>query len=318
VDLSPARIQRLTSRESGMEPNNGCSSERETSLDRGGTLAASSDNELLVLMTRNRSSVGRISYAMSPVVGTPMSLIDKEDRTCAPLLFDELLTKVALRLDTTQPSIVENLWSTVEDLSRRGLPADEFRVCMEKLHTHIWVSCARLKHRIGREDEAAADKDSNGVHKNHVFHREVSILACQLLACVAEDTEFFAASLKALWSNLITMVYVGEIEPMQKAASYLPKKHLPSLIIHLKENYREECQRDPNSNLSQDMLSGVQRIEALAGETSLERLCMLKILESVRGDARAARNLTALPEPLRERFHVPFQDLYDRLTAESA
>jgi len=314
VDLSQARIQRWTSRETSMDPNDVCSSEPGKSLQSAVSLEASSGNELLALMTRHNSSVRRISYAVSPVVGTPMSFIDKEDGTCAPLLFVRPLKILSTHLEKSQPSTVEGLWSIVEELSRRGLTADEFRVCMQELHVRMRTSCLRAASLLATE-EASAGTDGNGVHKNPIFHREVSILACQLLACVAEDRKSFAESLRALWCNLFSMAYVGEIEPFWKAASYLPKKHLPNLIIHLMWNYRFASRRDPSSHCSQDLLSGLQKIQALAGETSLERLCMLKILESVRGDAQAARNLSVLPEPLRKRFHVPFQDFYDRLIA---
>jgi len=308
VDLSQARLQRLPSPENQEVPHAVEPSANGFPASSTGSVCVANENELLALMGRNNVMMNQISLLLTPAVGTCFSLTAEDDSMSVSELFMHPLHTLIYGYQQPQSSTVRCLMKTVQNLSRRGMTVACFTRLMHDLIVEADCVCRVVKHR---HFPNTSEKEALSWE---TYSTEVTMLACQLSACVAEGTGSWAEALESLCHLFVILIDSVDVASVQKAASYLPRKHLPSIVRifqeqRLRRRFNSSSIWDPHYALALNIFSD------LAKETNLENLCMLRTLESVRGDARAARNLSVLPEPLRELFHVPFQDLYDKLTA---
>ena len=307
VDLSQAKIQRLPFSENQEIPNPVDPSANGTPASSTGSFGVATENELLALMGRNNVTIDQISLGLTPTVGTCLSLTAEDDASCMTQLFMHPLNKLRTQVQP-RSSTVEYLWKTVRNMCRRGMTVE----CLAVLIFFLGADVSEYRSIIDLNRQVPDTMEEEGFDWE-TYCSEITILACQLTACVVETTGSCTEFLEELCHLFVAMIDVAAVESVQRAASYLPRKHLPSIVRIL----QEQRQRNRVNSHFPDIYFALalNMITNMAKETNLQNLCMLKVLECVRGDARAARSLTVLPEPLRELFHVPFQDLYDKLTA---
>jgi len=305
VDFTAARVNRSLSTEGRGELNADDGSTSGASADSADLPIVSSDNELLALLKRSDAkdldSARAAAAGEIQVTGTPIVLIGQGDSPCVPVLLELLVNQLFIALPRPQQVDVDSLRNTLREVSRRGMPAERFIYFVGSFY-----------HRLLRMvDTPWRARQLHEAREEVVWCREMLILVCQLLWCLPKEEVSSRNSLQVVHAIFHSLIKDSASQSYQKAASYLPQKHLNHMIGEFQQEaltlqQQHWWKRSP-------IETAVQVLKEVASDRTLQDLCLLPILESVRGDARAARNLSALPEPLRKRFHVPFQDLYDQL-----
>jgi len=318
VDFTTARINRSPSTEGRRELNTADRSTSGASADSMDLRSVSSENELLALLKRNDAqgldSTMTAAAAEIRVTGTPLALIGEGDSQSVPVLLGLLANQLLRTLPRPQQVAVDRLWNTLREMCRRGMPARSF-VCFARSLSYTVIDKAFTWFILESEPSRSAGGTQRRPEQVHeareevMWCREMLILVCQLLWCLPKEEVSSTDSLKAVRIIFRLLIHISASQSYQKVASYLPQQHLRHLI----ETFQQEelTRRNEHPQIE----TAVQVLKEVARDRKLQDLCLLSILQSVRGDARAARNLSALPEPLRERFHVPFQDLYDQLSS---
>ena len=316
VDFTAARVNRSPSTEGRGELNTDDGSASGASGDSVDLPIVSRDNELLALLMRNdpkgRDSAMTAAAGEIQVTGTPIGLIGQGDSPCVPVLLELLVYQLFSAPPRPQQVAMDSFMKTLREVCRSGMPSRS--LCdFVRSFGHIAVVKANALHRLeswlslsGVATQAHASQ-LHKVREEVMWCGEMLILVCQLLWCLPKQEVSSIISLEAVHTIFRFLTYESASQSYQKAASYLPQKHLSHMI----EGFQQEALRaqQQQDKMYPSMETAVRVLKEVARDRRLQDLSMLKILESVRGDARAARNLSALPEPLRKRLHVPFQDL---------
>jgi len=320
VDLTTARVNRSSSTEGRGELNTDNRSTSGDSADSVDLPIVSSDNELLALLKRNDAiDLGSAMTAVAgevQVTGTPLALIGQGDSLCVPILLELLVDKLLIAFPCPSPVAVDSLRNTLRELSRGGLTAGNFNYFVHSLIYTVLDKVGTLQRLDCESNRSVGDtqRHTMQLHKAReevTWCREMLILVCQLLWCLPKEEVSSRSSLKAVRIIFRSLVYDSASQSYKKAANYLPQKHLNHTI---KAFQQEELRSQEKQGRKYPPLeTALQVLKQVARHRTLQDLCMLSVLQSVGGDARAARDLSVLPEPLRKRFHVPFQDIYDQL-----